>query len=146
MAKITDLHREALRKLVSKIPRAKRQEIAAEIQSIQELVGDSTDLLNLDLRGSHWATKSEEVRAKMRETWATKRQTTKIYEVNWRGAGTRVLNLAEAAEAVGKTEKALSMALAQNQGRKQYRVGEFDIVTVTKLQNSDIYKQSSSEA
>lgn len=105
--------------VVLKLPSARRQEVSNEIQELQKLLNSSENLL-IDQRKIRWLK-------------ATEKPTSRLFKVTWRGSdGFLMCSLPEAAAYVGVSAGSLRAKLSKNQGKAQYTVDEFDIITITK--------------
>lgn len=119
--KVTAEHREAFAKIMVHMTLAKRREVAAEIQCVQEAL-DSTDDFTADRRKIMWRP-----HCAARKAIEEKR----VYEVTWRGSDPIMCNIEEAAVQVRKKVTSLRTYLAKGGGVAHFNI-EDELVTVTK--------------
>lgn len=151
MSKTKDLSitlAESLRKIVLMIPRAKRKELSSHITLLQKAFNIEEDLINYTAQGKHWAERPPEVVEQVARTQQSKVQahqeklkkeraeakatSDRKYKVEWRGQGSTICTLKEAADVVGISEHALRLRLHKSKnGLAAFNIEE-QVVTIYK--------------
>lgn len=114
----------ALFEIVGAVQAKKREELRDQISLLQAAIGDKTDIIS-DRRALVW-----KPGGKGYQTVAARPpKPPKLFLVEWRGQGSNLMTLEDAAKAVRRTPGTLQAYLTHHQGKHSFLVDD-EIITV----------------
>lgn len=149
---VTNEFTSAVKEIILTIPRAKRKDVEKHITLLQKALNITEDLINYTAQGKHWANRSEGEVATIKEQQILKAkqyvkknnetlkqaraelraQRDKKYKVEWRGQGSEIVTLSDAAKVAGISEHALRLRLHRSKhGLAAFNIDD-QVVTVYK--------------